>query len=93
MGEKIKQLNKKDRQHSILFIIISIVALGLFIAGFCVPPTGMVDGSVLTGMGILMGFGVIAELPRIIAIAETAKVTVGGTEIEITSKGKEEDNK
>lgn len=65
------------------FWICLIVSVGLFVAGFCVPPMGEIDGSVLKAVGILFGFAVVAQIPTIIAAAEYAKITHGDTVIEV----------
>lgn len=76
----------KKMKKTFPFWLCLIVAIGLFIAGFLVPPMGIVDGSVLKGMGILFGFAVVAEIPHIIETAEYAKITHGDTVIEVDTK-------
>ena len=50
---KIKQFFRKPKSISILVLIFGIC---LIIAGFCVPPVGVIDGSVLTGLGEIFAF-------------------------------------
>lgn len=71
------------REHTFAFWLCLIVSLALFIGGFLVPPTGVVDGSVLTGMGILFGFAVLSQVPHFIKTAEYARITNGDTTIEV----------
>lgn len=40
-------------------IILAVISVGLIIGGFYVPPTGVIDGSVISAVGELMGFGVL----------------------------------
>ncbi len=40
----------------VVFWIAFIVSIGLIIGGFFTPPLGVIDGSVLTGAGILSAF-------------------------------------
>ena len=50
---------KNDNKTIIVWvaaIIAFIVGIGLMIAGFIVPPTGIISGSVLTGTGELFTF-------------------------------------
>ena len=49
-------------KKTIPFWICLIVSIGLIVAGFCVPPMGIIDGSVLTAVGILFGIFVILLL-------------------------------
>lgn len=37
-------------------VIVLFFGMGLMIAGFVVPPTGVVDGSILTGLGEIFAF-------------------------------------
>lgn len=45
---------------------------------------GVVDGSVLTSVGLLFGFAVLAQIPIIIEVAGYAKISSGNTTIEIS---------
>lgn len=40
----------------VVFWIAFIVSIGLIVGGFFAPPLGVIDGSVLTGTGILSAF-------------------------------------
>lgn len=66
------------------FVIIDIiVTMALFIAGFIVPPTGVIDGSVLTAGGILSLSVLFGQLPVILDSPRKAKISHGNTSIEI----------
>ena len=69
-------------KKTIPFWICLIVSIGLMVAGFCVPPTGIIDGSVLTAVGILFGFESLAQIPIIIEVAGYVKMTKGDMTIE-----------
>lgn len=60
-----------------------LVAIGLFIASFIVPPTGVIDPSVLKAGGIL--FAIMALIIGREAIMEGmgVKMTYGNTSVEI----------
>lgn len=65
-----------------------LVSLGLLVASFILPPTGIIDSSVLAGVGELIGFGVIFKLPQMvnsIKDGKSMKVTHGDTTVEIES--------
>lgn len=80
-----KSNKKKTVRHNWAFWICEITSVVMFIAGFFVPPMGVVDGSVLTGIGLLMGFGTIAMLPDIIAAGHSARISLpGGSSIEVS---------
>ena len=69
-------------KRTIPFWICLIVSIGLIVAGFCVPPMGIIDGSVLTAVGILFGFATLAQIPVIIEVAGYVKMTKGDMTIE-----------
>lgn len=60
-----------------------IVSIGLFVAGFIVPPTGIIDPSVLTAGGILSLSMLFGLLPTILDSKRKAKISHGNTSIEI----------
>ena len=69
-------------KKTIPFWICLIVSIGLIVAGFCVPPMGIIDGSVLTAVGILFGFASLAQVPVIIEVAGYVRLTKGDMTIE-----------
>ena len=48
------------------------------------PPMGVIDGSLLTGIGLLLIYALVAQLPTILESAGYAKITSGNTTIEIS---------
>lgn len=63
----------------------TVVALGLMIASFVVPPTGMIDPSVLQGVGEILVFPVIWMVPQAIRAGRKIKykdLEIGGEEKE-----------
>lgn len=81
--------NKPGHTKTIPFWICLIVSIGLLVGGFFVPPMGVIDGSVLTAVGILFAFGTLAQIPIIIEVAGYTKISNGNTIIEIS---KDENN-
>ena len=69
-------------KKTIPFWICLIISIGLIVAGFCVPPMGIIDGSVLTAVGILFGFASLAQVPVIIEVAGYVRMTKGDMTIE-----------
>lgn len=65
-----------------------IVSMALIIAGFTIPPSGVIDGSVLTAVGELLG-GVtlitfVSHIPQYLEAGYKAKITHGNTTVEIS---------
>ena len=80
---------RKATRNRIEFWVCLVTSIGLFVGGFFVPPTGVIDGSVLTAVGMLLGFATLAQVPVIIGMSKTATITHGDTTIQVTRKLKE----
>lgn len=50
----------------IVFCICLVTSITMMVAGFCLPPEGVIDGSVLTAVGELFGYAALFQLPRLI---------------------------
>lgn len=68
------------------FYITLTVSLMLIVGGFLVPPLGIIDGSVLTAVGLLLMFSVIEKIPEAINAGRSIKVTKGDFSAEIDSE-------
>lgn len=70
----------------LLFVITAITMLVLFVVGFCLPPTGVIDSSVIQAGGELMGMAFIAQLPHIIRLIgdRAVRIKKGDFSIETT---------
>jgi len=49
------------------------VSLLLLVGGFILPPTGIIDGSVLSAVGLLLMFALIAQIPSILHAVQQGK--------------------
>lgn len=70
------------------FYITLTVSLMLIVGGFLVPPLGIIDGSVLTAVGLLLIFATLAQVPDIIDAArngKSIKLMKGDFEMEVLS--------
>ena len=65
------------------FWVCLTITIGLFVAGFCVPPHGEIDGSVLTACGILFAFATLETVHMAIKKGVDAKVKHGNTELTV----------
>lgn len=74
-----------------VFFINLGVSIALIVGGFIIPPTGIIDGSVLTAVGLLLMFAVVAQIPRILDAVhqgKSIKVSKGDLSFEATSEQK-----
>ena len=71
-----------------VFYLSLAISLLLIIGGFLLPPMGIIDGSVLTAVGELLMFGVLAQVPALIDAAKngkSVKISKGDFTAEVTS--------
>ena len=71
-----------------VFYLTLAISLLLIIGGFLLPPMGIIDGSVLTAVGELLMFGVLAQVPALIDAAKngkSVKISQGDFTAEVTS--------
>ena len=89
---KLRALTKNVRTSTtILLWVFSIFAIGLFAASFVVPPTGVIDGSILKAAGIIFAFAALIEAREAILEGLGVKVTHGETTIEVKDQDGDED--
>lgn len=82
----IKSDNKTEQQCcfcSIVMAVCFVISVILLIAGFLLPPMGIIDGSVLTAVGALLLFPVIIYGFRAIELGLEVKIQKGDTSVEI----------
>lgn len=66
-----------------IFIVLSLAAILLLAVGFAMPPTGVVDGSVLKAAAVLFGFAALAVLMHAVDKGVGAKLEHGDTTLTI----------
>lgn len=77
------EIVKKSTVGNPVFWVSFLLCAGLLIAGFLVPPTGSIDGSVLTGVGELFAFPTLWTVWHGIDKGIDAKLKHGNTEVTI----------
>lgn len=55
------------------FHVTFVVSILLIVGGFFCPPIGVIDGSVLTAVGLLLMFGVVAQIPTVLTAVQNGK--------------------
>lgn len=79
-------------KSNVIFVLTTIVAIGLFIGGFFVPPMGVIDGSVLKAGGILLGFASVAQVPELARRGTDLKIQHGQTSLMVNNPDGGENN-
>ena len=64
-------------------VALAVVSVGLMIASFLGPPTGVIDGSVLGGVGELFAFASLFMAWEALDRGVDAKITHGQTTLEL----------
>jgi len=67
-----------------VFYLNLVVSILLIVGGFFCPPMGVIDGSVLTAVGLLLMFSVLARLPEAIKAGRSVKIQKGDFSAEVT---------
>lgn len=81
--DDIKKEERKCCFCKIVFGVCFFISSGLIVAGFIVPPTGIIDGSVLTAVGELIMFPTLVYGFRALELGLEVKFQKGETSIEI----------
>ena len=55
------------------FRITLSLSILLIVCGFVCPPLGVIDGSVLTAIGMLLAIAILAQVPTLIEAAKAGK--------------------
>lgn len=74
---------KKHHADKYIFYVCLAFSLCLFIGGFFCPPMGVIDGSVLTATGILLGFAALGVAGQNLANGKDVVFHHGETEVTI----------
>ena len=78
-----KSINERCKVCAIAFALCLAVSIGLIVGGFFVPPTGVVDGSVLKAVGELFLFAALAVGAHAIELGYDLKLSKGDTSVEL----------
>ena len=88
----VKKLREKCGKHWLsrgVAAICFFVSVGLIVGGFMVPPTGVIDGSVLKAVGELLLFPTLLYGFRAVELGLKVKFQKGDTSITIDNDNKE----
>lgn len=65
------------------FWVLTITSIALIVAAFLLPPTAVIDRSVISAVGELLGFGALWAILKAIDKGLDAKIKHNGTEVTI----------
>lgn len=84
--EKLRNGNETEKKCCFCQLVTAVcflISVILLIAGFLLPPMGVIDGSVLTAVGELLLFPVVIYAFRAIELGLEVKIQKGDTSVEI----------
>lgn len=73
------------------FWVCLTISIGLIVAGFFVPPMGIIDGSVLTAVGELFAFAALGAGWDAVMSGYKAKIQHGNTTLTVEDSDKNND--
>lgn len=79
----MKTIRHEDR--AIFYVCLS-VAIVLLVVSFFVPPTGVIDPSVLKAAAILLGFAALGIVGKNLSLGKDVTFSHGDTEVAIGNK-------
>lgn len=88
MGKKIKNLFEckgAQKRFGIVFWVFASISIILIVSGFIVPPTGAIDGSVLTACGELLVFPILHIIWSALMKGTDVTLTHGQTSVTINN--------
>ena len=88
MGKVIAECWKED----LWLKILTITAVLLILTSFLVPPTGVIDGSVLAAVGELTGIGALWQFTKAVNRNLDTKVKIKEIELELNHKDEQTDD-
>ena len=86
--EQIRVKERKCTSCKIIFLICLGISIGLLIKGFYTPPEGVIDGSVIKGVGEMFAFAALAVAAHALNLGYDLRVIKGETTIEVGDNGK-----
>ena len=81
----------KCARAKIMAAVLTAISALLIIGSFFVPPMGIIDGSVLAAVGELFAFAALFAAWEAVERGIDAKVTHGGTSIELNNPDKKDE--
>ena len=79
---------KEIFKSNMWFYILSGISIILLITSFIVPPTGIIDASVLAATGEIFAFASLGTVLKAIEKGIDAKITKGNTTLELNNDDK-----
>lgn len=83
--EEEQKTKEKCKVCKIAFAVCLLVSIILLVWGFCTPPQGQIDGSILKAVGELFAFAALAVGAHAIELGYDLKLSKGDTSVELNN--------
>jgi membrane protein YdbS with pleckstrin-like domain len=87
-----KKAKHKTQWHTVVFAVCLAVSIGLIVGGFFVPPTGVIDGSVLKAVGLLFSYAALSQLPYVIQSRKAMTIKHGNMSVSVGEPAGDDDS-
>lgn len=85
MPDTLRDMAKNvSRTTAVLLAVLTAVSVGLIVASFIVPPTGVIDPSVLKAAGEIFAFAALWVVREAIKEGLTVKASKGDASLEVS---------
>ena len=91
-NDNIKTSVKDCVLHNFYFKFFSLIAVGLIVTSFFIPPVAIIDSSVFIGVGEIFAFAALGTVVKAIDKGVDAKVEHNGTSLTVGDLNKDKDN-
>lgn len=86
----MKNFYSKYIYHNVPFYVLTSIAVILICLSFVIPPVGVIDPSILAGVGEIFAFASLWTLIVAIEAGGTAKITHNNTSIKINTENEKD---
>ena len=87
----LKFLKNLTKSHKIAFWICLAISTALLVSSFIIPPTGVIDPSVLRGVGEIFAFAVLYVVIEALQRGTDVTLHKGDVDISLNNPDKDED--
>ena len=92
MSEQLKRTFKECALDNWWFKILSIVAMAMLVISMFLPPQGVIDPSVIAGVGEIFAFAALWSFIKALDRGHTATLTHGDTTVTVKKHPDETEN-
>lgn len=78
-------------EEDVTLTCLTVFSVVMMFVAFFVPPTAVIDSSILVAIGLILGFGALYEFDKAVNKNLDAKIKIKELELEISNSDKTKD--